>query len=127
MRWPLMLYFIGIFMLPLGVVAIVNDHPRIGTFAHTVPSGQYYYLQLHVSNGGRVSGSFVEAQGLPLAVYVLDQQQYDAYQAFRTSTSLFSATNLSQGTYEASILAPGNYYIVLDHALGYYSTPEQVV
>jgi hypothetical protein len=126
MRWPLVLYFIGIFMLPVGAVAIVNDHPRMATFAFTVPSGQYYYFQLHVSNGGLVSGSFVEAQGLPLAVYVLDQQQYDAYQAFRTSTSLFSATNLSQGTYKASIPAPGNYYIVLDHALGYYSTPEQV-
>src|SRR6266699_982692 len=126
MRWPLVLYFIAIFMLPLGVVAIVNDHPRVGTFAFTVPSGQYYYFQLHVSNGGLVSGSFVEAQSLPLAVYVLDQQQYDQYQAFRTSTSLFSTTNLSQGTYGASIPAPGNYYVVVDHALGYYSTPEQV-
>jgi hypothetical protein len=121
-----MLYFIGIFMLPVGVVAVVTDHPHTGSFAFTVPSGQYYYFQLHVSNGGRVSGSFVEVQGLPLAVYVFNQQQYDEYKAFRTSTSLFSATNLSQGTYEASISAPGNYYVVLDHALGYYSTPEQV-
>jgi hypothetical protein len=126
MNWPLVLYFIGIFMLPIGVVAIVGDQPHTGTFSFTVPSGLYYYFRLHVSNGGRVSGSFVEVQGLPLAVYVFDQQQYEEYQAFRTSTSLFSATNLSHGTYEASVPAPGNYYVVLDHAIGYYSTPEQV-
>lgn len=127
MKLLLVFYLIGIFAFPLGVVAAFSDQPpHTGTFAYTVPPGQYYYLQLHVSNGGRVSGSFVETQGLPLAIYVFDQQQYDQYDAFGTSTSLFSATNLSQGTFDASISAPGNYYIVLDHALGYYSTPEQV-
>jgi hypothetical protein len=126
MRWALVLYFIAVFLVPIGVLAIVKDQPYSGNFSFTVPPSQHIYLPLHVSNGGRISGDFVETSGQPVTVYVFNQQEYDQYRANGAASSLFSTMDLSQGTYSASIPAPGTYYVVTAHGTGYAQTSEPV-
>jgi hypothetical protein len=79
-----------------------------------------------VSNGGRISGDFVEISGQPVTVYVFNQQEYDQYRANGAKSSLFSTMDLSQGTYSASIPTPGTYYVVTAHGTGYAQTSEPV-
>jgi len=126
MRWALVVFFIAVFVVPIGVIAIIKDQPYSGNFSFTVPPGQYYYVPLHVSNGGRISGDFVEISGQPVTVYIFNQQGYDQYHADGAVSSLFSTIDLSQGTYSASIPAPGTYYVVTAHGTGYAQTSEPV-
>jgi hypothetical protein len=126
MRWALVFFFIAVFLIPIGVIAIVKDQPYSANYSFTVPPGQYIYLPLHVSNGGRISGDFVEISGQPVTVYVFNQQEYDEYVANSAPSSLFSAMDLSQGPYSASIPAPGTYYVVTAHGTGYEQTSEPV-
>jgi hypothetical protein len=91
-----------------------------------VPPGQYIYLPLHVSNGGRGSGDFVETSGLLVSIYFFSHQQYNQYQGNSAASSLFSTVDLSSGTYSASIPAPGTYYVVTAHGTGYAQTSEPV-
>src|SRR3989442_2645819 len=107
MRWALVFFFIAVFLVPIGVIAIVKDQPYSGNFSFAVPPGQYFYVTLHVSNGGRISGDFVEISGQLVTVYVFNQQEYDQYRANGAPSSLFSTMDPSQGTYSASIAAPG--------------------
>ncbi len=81
MKWALVFFFIAVFVVPIGIVAIVKDQPYSANYSFIVPPGQYIYLPLHVSNGGRISGDFVETSGQPVTVYVFSQQEYDQYQA----------------------------------------------
>lgn len=53
MRWALVLFLIAVFVVPIGVVALVKNQPYSASYTFTVPPGQYIYLPLHVSNGGR--------------------------------------------------------------------------
>jgi hypothetical protein len=126
MRWALVVFFITVFLVPIGVIAIVKDQPYSANYSFTVPPGQYIYLPLHVSNGGRISGDFAELSGQPVTVYVFNQQEYDQYRANSALSSLFSTMDLSQGTYSASIPAPGTYYVVTAHGTGYAQTSEPV-
>jgi hypothetical protein len=126
MRWALVVFFIAVILVPIGLIAIVKDQPYSGNFSFTVPPGQYIYVPLHVSNGGRISGDFVEISGQPVTVYVFIQQEYDQYRANSAPSSLFSTMDLSQGTYSASIPAPGTYYVVTAHGTGYAQTSEPV-
>src|SRR6267143_4817274 len=126
MRWALVVFFIAVFLVPIGVIAIVKDQPYSGNFSFTVPPGQYIYVPLHVSNGGRISGDLVEVSGQPVTVYVFNQQEYDQYRANSASSSLFSTVDLSKGTYSASIAAPGTYYVVTAHGTGDAQTSELV-
>jgi hypothetical protein len=126
MRWALVLFFIAVFLVPIGVLAIVHDQPYSWNYSFTVPPGQYIYLPLHVSNGGRISGDFAELAGQPVTVYVFNQQEYDQYRANSALSSLFSTMDLSQGSYSASIPAPGTYYVVTAHGTGYAQTSEPV-
>jgi len=52
-RWALVLFFIAVFMVPIGVIAIIKDQPYGASYSFTVLPGQFIYLPLHVSNGGR--------------------------------------------------------------------------
>lgn len=126
MRWALVFFFIAIFMVPIGIIAIIKDQPYTGSYSFTVPPGQYYYVPLRVGNGGRISGDFLVSSGQPVTVYVFNQQEYDQYQANGSSASLFSATDLSRGSYSASIPTPGTYYVVTAHGTGYDQTSEPV-
>jgi hypothetical protein len=126
MRWALVVFIIAVFFVPIGVIAIVKDQPYSGNFSFTVPPGLYIYVPLHVSNGGRISGDFVEVSGQPVTVYVFNQQEYDQYRTNSASSSLFSTVDLSQGTFSASIPAPGTYYVVTAHGTGYAQTSELV-
>jgi len=126
MRWALVVFFIAVFLVPIGVLAIVHDQPYSANYSFTVPPGQYIYLPLHVSNGGRISGDFAEISGQPVTLYVFNQQEYDQYRANGALSSLFSTVDLSQGTYSASIPAPGTYYVVTAHGTGYEQTSEPV-
>lgn len=126
MQWSLVLLLVALAVVPLGVVAIIKDQPYAGTFSYTVPPGQYIYLPIHVTNGGRVSGNFNENQSQLITVYLFNQQQFDQYQANSSPPGLFSTTDQSRGTYAASIPAPGTYYVVTVHGTGYVRTAEQV-
>src|SRR2546425_1895031 len=126
MRWALVVFFIAVFLVPIGVLAIVHDQPYSANYSFTVPPGQYIYLPLHVSNGGRISGDFAEISGQPVTLYVFNEQEYDQYRANGALSSLFSTMDLSQGTYSASIPAPGTYYVVTAHGTGYEQTSEPV-
>ena len=126
MRWALVVFFIAVFLVPIGVLAIVHDQPYSANYSFTVPPGQYIYLPLHVSNGGRISGDFAEISGQPVTLYVFNQQEYDQYRANGALSSLFSTVDLSKGTYSASIPAPGTYYVVTAHGTGYEQTSEPV-
>ena len=126
MRWALVVFFIAVFLVPIGVLAIVHDQPYSANYSFTVPPGQYIYLPLHVSNGGRISGDFAEISGQPVTLYVFNEQEYDQYRANGALSSLFSTVDLSQGTYSASIPAPGTYYVVTAHGTGYEQTSEPV-
>ncbi len=79
MKWDLV-FFIAAFVVLIGVIAIIKDQPYTVSYSFTVPPGQYIFLPLHVSNGGRISGAFVEASGQQVTVYVFSQQEYDQYQ-----------------------------------------------
>jgi hypothetical protein len=126
MKWFLVFFIIGVALAPVGFVALIKDQPYAGAFSFTVPPGEYYYLPLRVVNGGRVSGNFVESQGQLVSLYVFNQQQFDEYQIKGALSSLFSTTNLSQGTYSTSISAPGTYYVVTAHGTGYDQTSQQL-
>jgi hypothetical protein len=81
MRWGLVFFFIAVFVVPIGVIDIIKDQSYTGNYSFIVPPGQFMYFPLHVSNGGRVSGDFVEVSGRPVTVYVFSQQENDQYQA----------------------------------------------
>src|SRR6266516_5257848 len=126
MKWPLVLYLVGVLIIPLGAVAIIKDQPYSGSFSFTVPPGLSYYRSFHVINEGRISGDFIENQGQPVTIFVFNQEEFDQYPTTATPTSLFSATDLSHGTFAASISAPGTYYVVVAHGTGYDQAAEPV-
>lgn len=126
MRWPLIFLVIAAFLVPIGVVAVIKAQTYTVNYSFNVPPGQYYYIPVHVSSGGRISGDFVVNSGQPVTVYVFSQQEYDLYQTNGVESSLFSMVDLSQGTYSASIPTPGTYYVVTAHGNGYAQTSEAV-
>jgi len=95
MRWALVVFFIAVFLVLIGVIAIVKDQPYSANYSFTVPPGQYIYLPLHVSNGGRISGDFIEISNQPVTLYVFSQQEYDQYRANSALSSLFATMDLS--------------------------------
>src|SRR5207244_12977318 len=99
MRWALVVFFIAVFLVPIGVLAIVHDQPYSANYSFTVPPGQYIYLPLHVSNGGRISGDFAEISGQQVTLYVFIQQEYDKYRANVAISCLLSHVYLFQRTF----------------------------
>jgi hypothetical protein len=126
MKWSLVLLFVAATLAPLGIVAIIENQPYAETFSFAIPPSGYIYISIQITDGGRVSGNFSEGQSQLISVYVFNQQQLDQYQNNRPLASLFSTTDASSGTYAASILTPGTYYLVTAHGIGYEQTPEQL-
>ncbi len=58
MKWALVFFFIAVFVVPIGVIAIIKDQPYTASYAFTVPPAQFIYLPLHVSNGGELAMAF---------------------------------------------------------------------
>jgi hypothetical protein len=109
---------LGGIILIIGVYFIIPPIPVTGSGNASIPAGAYYYrFSFSVVKAGRLSGTFSEASGNSITLYIFNAAQYSTWQETGTVDHMFE-TIQATGSFSASIQSPGQYYIVLTHAAG---------
>jgi hypothetical protein len=109
--------FGGIILL-IGVYLGIPPTPVTGTGNASIPAGAYaYHFLFNVVKAGLLSGTFSEASGNSIALYIFSAAQYSTWQETGAVDQMFQTFG-AIGSFSASIQSPGQYYIVLTHVAG---------
>jgi hypothetical protein len=109
--------FGGIILL-IGVYLGIPPTPVTGTGNASIPAGAYYYhFGFNVLKAGLLSGTFSEASGNNVALYIFNAAQYSTWQQTGAVDHMFQTFG-AIGRFSVSIQSPGQYYIVLTHVAG---------
>ncbi len=124
----LVLLSVGSVLFVVGVYMVLPGWPARYAYTGVVPTGDYaYVISFTIYSAGRIAGDFSEASGHPVSLYVFDKQQYSAFQTqVGIPKALFSITEVPSGSYLTRVSVPGEYYVVVDHGVGYGQTSQQV-
>jgi hypothetical protein len=107
----------GIFLI-VGVYLGIPPTPVTGSSNASIPAGAYYYhFGFNVLKAGLISGTFSEASGNSIALYIFNAAQYSTWQQTGAVDHMFQTFG-AIGSFSASIQSPGQYYIVLTHVAG---------
>ncbi|MEK6920165.1 MAG: hypothetical protein AABX62_03870 [Thermoproteota archaeon] len=120
---------VGTILFVVGIYMVLPDWPVTATYTDTVrPGGNLYrYYEVTIYTGGRISGGFSETAGHPVSFYVFDKPQYTMFQTNPgIPVGLFSAREVSSGSYSVSVNLSGTYYIVVGHGVGFGQSSQQV-
>ena len=90
-----------------------------------IGANYYYRITFNILKAGRISGTFSETSGNSITLYIFNQQQQTGYQSGQTTDNMFS-TSGSTGSFSASVLSPGNYYLVLEHGASFTDQVQNV-
>ncbi len=120
------LLVLGGILVIVGIYVVFPASPVSGAEAASIPTGNYYYrIGFSIFKGGHLSGSFAEASGNIVTLYIFDTSQFDSYRTSGVTTSLFE-TSGANGSFSALLSSPGNYYIVLQHGTAYSGQAQNV-
>jgi hypothetical protein len=109
---------LGGILLLIGVYLGIPPTPVNGSGNASIPAGAYYYhFGFNVLKAGLLSGTFSEASGNRVALYIFNAAQYRTWQETGAVDHMFQTFG-AIGSFSASILSPGLYYIVLTHVAG---------
>src|SRR5207244_13393849 len=92
---------------------------------NNIRTNNSYLINFNVLKASNISGTFSEISGNSITLYIFNQQQQTAYQSCQTTDSMFS-TSGSTGSFSASVLSPGNYYLVLEHGASFTDQVQNV-
>src|SRR5213596_1759963 len=81
------------------------------------------YLQ-HLQGRSNIR-TFSETSGNSITLYIFNEQHQTGYQSGQTTDNMFS-TSGSTGSFSASVLSPGNYYLVLEHGASFTDQVQNV-
>ena len=114
-------------MLIIGVYIVLPATAVSGDQAASINIGanNYYRITFNILKAGRISGTFSETSGNSITLYIFNQQQQTGYQSGQTTDNMFS-TSGSTGSFSASVLSPGNYYLVLEHGASFADQVQNV-
>ncbi len=125
MRAFRVLFLVSGVLITAGILALIPPTPVVGTRNVTLDPGYYYYVPIKVAKAGQISGTFSEASGKMVRIYVFDSGQFNTLQNDGDSLGLFETENGS-GTFSAGFQIPGSYYLVIRHGSGLEQTNEAV-
>jgi hypothetical protein len=109
------LLVIGGILVIIGIYVVYPPFPISGNYAASIPTGNYFYrITFNILKADHILGTFSEASGNSVTVYIFNAAQYDAYRNGGFAVSLFS-TSGPTGSFSASISSPGDYYLILQH------------
>jgi len=114
-------------MFIIGVYIVLPATTVSGDQAASINIGANYYYRItfNILKAGRISGTFSETSGNSITLYIFNQQQQTGYQSGQTTDNMFS-TSGSTGSFSASVLSPGNYYLVLEHGASFTDQVQNV-
>ncbi len=114
----------GILVL-VGVILLIPPSSLEGTLTGTVEPGYFHYVQLSVFKAGQISGTFSEASGRVVNLYVFDSGQFNTFRNQYTPPALVARSG-SSGSFSTPFSLPGTYYLVVDHGPGLEQSNQTV-
>ena len=100
----------------IGVYVIYPPLPLSDNLAANIPTGNYYYrISFSIVKENQISGTYSVTGGTNVNVYIFTAGQFDLYRTSQATDNLFKTTG-SSGSFSITVLTPGTYYVVFDHA-----------
>ncbi len=116
----------GGILLIVGIYFAIPGTAVSGNGTYSVPAGNFYYrITLNLLKAGRISGQFSETSGNIISLYVFTGAQFDSYRNGVVGQDLFAISGGS-GTFSASVVSPGDYYLVLQHGANFVNQTQAV-
>jgi hypothetical protein len=114
---------IGALVALIGIGLLYPTRPSQDNYNDFIGPDEFYYVEMDIFFGGRVSGNYTDSGGRSLILHVYDTQQFLTFTTQSTPQGLFSTSGSSR-FFSADLSMPGKYYVVIEHGLGDEQTTQ---
>jgi len=117
----------GLILLLIGGYTLFNYNP-VHAYQSTfnLLPGKFFKIGANLRDQTRITGSFQETAGRPIAFMVMSSAQFAAYQARMGTASLYSLPETATGQVDFTSSVPDTYYMLFLHGTGYLNVTQTV-
>ncbi|HYY47793.1 MAG TPA: hypothetical protein VFA17_03825 [Thermoplasmata archaeon] len=118
---------VGLVSLLIGAYFLYSYNPA-HSFQSTfnVLPNRYFKILSNLRDATRVTGTFTELNGRPVAFMIMSSAQFSAFQASNVTANVYTLSPTGRGTVDWSSTVPDAYYMVFRHGSGYVNTTQTV-
>ena len=119
---------VGLILLLLGGYFLYNYNP-VHAFQSTfnVLPGKYAKILANLRDSTRITGTFQETSGRPIAFMIMSSAQFAQFQTnTNITTNLYSLPETAIGNVDFTSTVPDTYYLVFRHGSGLLTTTQTV-
>src|SRR5712691_12959051 len=118
---------VGLILLLLGGYALYNYNP-VHNFQSTfnVLPAKYLKILANLRESTRITGTFQETSGRPVAFMIMSSAQFAAFQAANATANLYALPETPTGNVDFMSTVPDAFYLVFRHGSGQSTTTQTV-
>ncbi len=117
----------GLVLLLLGGYFLYSYNPAHSyQSAFNVLPGKFFKILANLRDQTRITGTFQETSGRPVAFMVMSSAQFAAFQAANATANLYALPETPTGTVDFLSTVPDAYYLVFRHGSGQVTTTQTV-